>query len=56
MEEKKSRQADLESKRVQGFLMGLILVLALLFVVLEWNSADSGWAFFDEDDDLEAEL
>ena len=56
MEEKKSRQADLESKRVQGFLLGLILVLALLFVALEWNSDDSGWAFFDEDDDLEAEL
>ena len=56
MEEKKSRQADLEGKRVQGFLLGLILVLALLFVALEWNSDDSGWAFFEEDDDLEAEL
>ena len=56
MEEKKSRQADLEGKRVQGFLLGLILVLALLFVALEWNSGDSGWAFFEEDDDLEAEL
>ena len=56
MEEKKSRQADLEGKRVQGFLLGLILVLALLFVALEWNSGDSGWAFFDDDDDLEAEL
>lgn len=56
MEEKKSHQADLEGKRVQGFLLGLILVLALLFVALEWNSNDSGWAFFDVDDDLEAEL
>ena len=56
MEEKKSRQADLEGKRVQGFLLGLILVLAMLFVALEWNSDDSGWAIFDEDDDLEAEL
>lgn len=56
MEEKKSRQADLEGKRVQGFLLGLILVLALLFVALEWNSDDNGWAFFDQDDDLEAEL
>ena len=35
MEEKKSRQADLEGKRVQGFLLGLILVLALIFVALE---------------------
>jgi protein TonB len=56
MEEKKSRQADLEGKRMQGFLLGLILVLALLFVALEWNSNDSGWTFFDQDDDLEAEL
>ena len=56
MEEKKSRQADLEGKRMQGFLLGLILVLALLFVALEWNSGDSGWAFFEDDDDLEAEL
>lgn len=56
MEEKKSRQADLEGKRVQGFLLGIIFVLALLFVALEWNSDDSGWAFFDEDDDLEAEI
>ena len=56
MEEKKSRQADLESKRVQGFLLGLIVVLALMFVALEWNSVDNGWTFFDQDDDLEAEL
>jgi protein TonB len=55
MEEKKSRQADLEGKRVQGFLLGIIVVLALIFVALEWNSSDTGWAFFD-DDDLEAEL
>lgn len=56
MERKKSRQADLEGRRVQGFLLGLILVLALIFVALEWNSDDSGWTFFDQDDDLEAEL
>ena len=56
METKKSHQADLEGKRVQGFLLGLILVLALLFVALEWNSDDSGWTFFEQDDDLEAEL
>lgn len=56
MEEKKSRQADLEGKRVQGFLLGLIVVLALMFVALEWNSDDNGWTFFDQDDDLEAEL
>ena len=53
----KSRQADLEHGRTTGFLMGLILVLAILFVALEWNSSDSGWNFFDmESDELEAEL
>ena len=56
MEVKKSREADIESMRVQGFLVGLIVVLAALFVALEWNSNDSGWAFFEVDDDLEAEM
>ena len=56
MEIKKSRESDLENRRVQGFLLGLIVVLALLFVALEWNSQDSGWTFFDTDEDLEAEM
>ena len=56
MEVKKSRGADLENLRVQGFLLGLVVVLAALFVALEWNSSDSGWAFFEADDDLEAEM
>ena len=56
METKKSSHADLEGRRVQGFLLGLILVLALLFVALEWNSGDAGWSFFESDDDLEAEI
>ena len=47
MEVKKSRGADLENLRVQGFLLGLVVVLATLFVALEWNSSDSGWAFFE---------
>jgi protein TonB len=41
---------------VQGFLLGLIVVLAVCFVALEWNSSDSGWTFFDNDEDLEAEM
>ena len=56
MEVKKSRGADLENLRVQGFLLGLIVVLAAMFVALEWNSNDSGWAFFDTDDALDAEM
>ena len=56
MEVKKSREADLEQQRVQGFLLGLIVVLAACFVALEWNSSDSGWTFFDNDEDLDAEM
>ena len=56
MEVKKSRGADLDNLRVQGFLLGLIVVLAAIFVALEWNSSDSSWAFFEMDDDLEAEM
>ena len=56
MEVKKSRDADLEQRRVQGFLLGLIVVLGVCFVALEWNSSDSGWTFFDNDEDLEAEM
>ena len=33
MEVKKSKEADLEQKRTQGFLLGVIVVLALLFVL-----------------------
>ena len=56
MEVKKSNTANLENQRVQGFLLGLIVVLAAVFVALEWNSSDSGWTFFADDEDLEAEM
>ena len=56
MEVKKSREADLEGQQVQRFLLGLIVVLAALFVALEWNTTDSGWTFFETDEDLEAEM
>ena len=56
MEVKKSNTANLENQRVQGFLLGLIIVLAAMFVALEWNSSDSGWTFFADDEDLEAEM
>lgn len=38
MEQHKIPQADLDQQRTTGFLLGLVLVLALLFVALEWNS------------------
>ena len=56
MEVKKSNTANLENQRVQGFLLGLIVVLAAVFVALEWNSSDSGWTFFADNEDLEAEM
>ncbi len=56
MEVKKSNTANLENQRVQGFLLGLIVVLAAMFVALEWNSSDSGWTFFADDEDLETEM
>jgi protein TonB len=56
MESRKSREADLEGRQAQRFLLGLVVVLAVLFVALEWNSSDEGWTFFDDDEDLEAEM
>ena len=41
------------------YLLGLILVLALCLVALEWNTDGTGWSFFDtvaEDQALEMEL
>lgn len=37
---KKTPQADLEQRRATGFLLGLVFVLALCYVALEWNTAD----------------
>ena len=41
MEVKKSSRADLDSRRTEGFLLGLIVVLALLFVGLELDFTPS---------------
>ena len=48
MEQKKTPRADMTRQRTTGFLLGLVLVLALLYVALEWNSAPS------EGDDIDA--
>jgi len=40
MEQKKAPKADIERQRTTGFLLGLIFVLALFYVALEWNSAE----------------
>jgi len=41
MEQKKTRRADVDQRRATGFLLGLVFVLAVLYVALEWNSSDS---------------
>ena len=38
MEQKKSPQVDMEQRRTTGFLLGLVFVLAVFYVALEWNS------------------
>ena len=37
MEQKKTQRADIDQRRTTGFLLGLIFVLALFYVSLEWN-------------------
>ena len=40
MEIKKSPKADLEGKKTTGLLIGLVLILAVLFVAFEWTERD----------------
>lgn len=49
MEIKKSAKADLDGRRTQGFFLGVVLVLAVLFVALEYD-----WTAGDDDYDPEA--
>jgi len=48
MEIKKAKTADLESKRTMWFLLGVVLVLSIIFVSLEYTSHDG-----DEDFDID---
>ena len=41
MEQKKLPQADINRRRTTGFLLGLILVLAMLFVAFEFNMSEA---------------
>ncbi len=44
MRDKKNRASDAEDRRLTAFLLGLVLVLAVLLVALEYNSADDATA------------
>lgn len=53
MEIKKIPDADIENRRLQGFLIGLIVVLALFLVALEWNNnTDNAVADHELSEDL----
>ncbi len=41
MEQKKAPKADIEQRRTTGFLLGLITVLSLFYVAMEWNTIPS---------------
>jgi protein TonB len=41
MEQKKAPRADIDRLRTTGFLLGLVFVLAVSYVALEWNSTPS---------------
>ena len=58
METKKTKIANLEQRRTQGFLVGLIVVLALLFVALEFRSGWSAGLFSNLDlmDDMSIDI
>ena len=57
MEIRKSSRADLEHRRSEWFLMGLVAAVALLFVVLEYNYSSNGMDFdFDVQDDATFDL
>lgn len=38
MEQKKAPEADIEQRRTTGFLLGLIFVLSMFYVAIEWNT------------------
>jgi protein TonB len=50
IEAKKSNRADLEAGRLQAFLLGTIVVLAAIFVALEYNYSDEDY----DEADIEA--
>ena len=55
MELKKSKKADLESRRSQFVLAGLVIVLGLLLLAFEWTSSPIENNMFDQGEELVAE-
>jgi protein TonB len=41
MEQKKTRRADVDQRRTTGFLLGLVFILSVVYVSLEWNFDES---------------
>ena len=57
MEERKTKKADLESRRLTWFLMGLVLALSIAYAALEYTDNPSGGkADTDMLDDIDPDL
>lgn len=55
MEVKKSPKADLETKKTVFMQIGLVVVLALVFIAFEWSSSDVDAEKFNMMEDVQAE-
>ena len=56
MEQKKSTHADLESKRLTGFLIGMVVALSLLLAALEYTTTDGSDGSSYTPDDIAQEM
>ncbi len=45
MRPKKNPGKDLNSKRVLYFVLGLLIILALIYIALEWKTEDDNGGF-----------
>ena len=56
METKKSSRADIDKRRTQNFLLGMVVAVAMLFVALEYRWDMSDEVDYDTLDDIVREL
>lgn len=55
MEQKKTQRADLESKRLTGFLIGLVVSLSLFLAAMQYSVGGSNGDYADHMDDMSQE-
>ena len=51
MEQKKSQRANLDDKRLTGFLIGLVVTLSLFLAALQYTTGNSGNKAKEPDDE-----